>query len=178
MSQSLPDDIKPSRRSTKIMREHQNRIILDFIKQGINDADIMTELKLKRRTFQRRLQAIRQQHMTEVLDSQQTQAKASLLRICQDKIRWLDMQAVKIIMNPKEKTFDRLQAMDRSRQYQIDIAKLSIEGPTIFQLVPRDGFHSGTERTASELRDTPILPTPGSATTTTTTTTEDPNRVA
>ena len=174
MSESpLPDDIKPSRRSTKIMRDQQNSIILNYIRQGVNDADIMTALKLKRRTFQRRLESIRLQHMTEVLDSQQTHAKASLLRMCQDKIRWLDAQALKIILDPKEKTFDRIAAMDRSRQYQIDIAKLSIEGPTIFQLVPRDGLHLGDKRTAAQLRDTPILSESGSATGT-----EDSNRVA
>jgi hypothetical protein len=40
--------------------------------------------------------------------------------------------------------------MDLVRQYAIDIAKLYTEGPTIFQVIPRDGFHAGLKKTASE----------------------------
>ena len=110
----IPADIKPSKRTTKLMREQQNQRILGYIQAGATDQAIMTGLKLTRRTFERRMKQIRQMHMNEVLDQQQVQAKASLLRLCQDKIRFLDMEAQKIIMNAAEKTADRLAAIDKA----------------------------------------------------------------
>jgi hypothetical protein len=170
----LPADIKPSKRTTKLMREQQNHRIIAYIQSGATDQAIMTGLKLTRRTFERRMKQIRQMHMDEVLDQQQVQAKASLLRLCQDKIRWLDMHAQKILMNPAEKTVDRMAAMDRSRQYQIDMAKLSIEGPTIFHVTPEanereDGLYSRDQGAPTEFGNTPVLssaatPSPSAAT--------------
>ena len=157
----IPADIKPSQRTTKLMREQQNLRIIAYIQGGATDQTIMTGLKLTRRTFERRMKQIRQMHMDEVLDQQQVQAKASLLRLCQDKIRFLDVQAQKILMNPAEKTADRIAAMDRSRQFQIDIAKLSIEGPTIFHVIPEEGqgngLYSGDHAAPTEFSNPPLL---------------------
>ena len=47
--------------------------------------------------------------------------------------------------------------MDKVRQYAIDLLKLSIEGPMILQVVPRDGLHRGDKGTAALLRDAPLL---------------------
>ena len=104
----IPADIKPSKRTTKLMREQQNLRIIGYIQGGATDQAIMIGLKLTRRTFERRMKQIRQMHMNEILDQQQVQAKASLLRLCQDKIRFLDVQAQKILMDPTEKTVDRI----------------------------------------------------------------------
>ena len=157
----IPADIKPSKRTTKLMREQQNLRIIGYIQGGATDQAIMIGLKLTRRTFERRMKQIRQMHMNEILDQQQVQAKASLLRLCQDKIRFLDIQAQKILMDPAEKTVDRLAAMDRSRQFQIDMAKLSIEGPTIFHVLPetnhRDGLYSGDQGAPTEFSNPPLL---------------------
>ena len=122
----------------------------------------MIGLKLTRRTFERRMKQIRQMHMNEILNQQQVQAKASLLRLCQDKIRFLDIQAQKILMDPAEKTADRIAAMDRSRQFQIDMAKLSIEGPTIFHVLPetndnRNGLYSGDQGAPTEFSNPPTI---------------------
>ena len=169
----IPADIKPSKRTTKLMREQQNLRIIGYIQGGATDQAIMIGLKLTRRTFERRMKQIRQMHMNEILDQQQVQAKASLLRLCQDKIRFLDIQAQKILMDPTEKTVDRLAAMDRSRQFQIDMAKLSIEGPTIFHVLPeandRDGLYSGDQGAPTEFSNPPLLsstPTTSSPSTT------------
>ena len=159
----IPADIKPSKRTTKLMREQQNLRIIGYIQGGATDQAIMIGLKLTRRTFERRMKQIRQMHMNEILDQQQVQAKASLLRLCQDKIRFLDIQAQKILMDPTEKTVDRIAAMDRSRQFQIDMAKLSIEGPTIFHVLPeandngRDGLYSGDQGAPTEFSNPPLL---------------------
>ena len=153
----IPADIKPSKRTTKLMREQQNLRIIGYIQGGATDQAIMIGLKLTRRTFERRMKQIRQMHMNEVLDQQQVQAKASLLRLCQDKIRFLDIQAQKILMDPAEKTVDRIAAMDRSRQFQIDMAKLSIEGPTIFHVLPDDGLYSGDQGAPTEFSNPPLL---------------------
>lgn len=159
MTEPIPADIKPSRRTTKLMREQQNQRILGYIQAGATDQAIMLGLKLTRRTFERRMKQIRQMHMNEILDQQQVQAKASLLRLCQDKIRFLDIQAQKILMDPTEKTADRLAAMDRSRQFQIDMAKLSIEGPTIFHVIPEEGngLYSGDQGAPTEFSNPPLL---------------------
>ena len=161
------------------MIEDEKHKILNYIQAGATEATIMSQLRIQPRTFQRRMKSIREGHLKEVLNQQQADAKAFVLMICQEKMKWLQMQAQQIVMDKNTKTFDRLQAMDRVRQYTIDHAKLIIEGPTIFQVVPRDGLHQGDKRTAAELRDAPLLSESRPTTTTTTTTrTEDPNRVA
>lgn len=147
------------------MIEHEKRKMLEFIQAGANNEVIMQELNMPRRMFERRMKSIRESHLKEVLDSQTVQAKASVMKLCQDKLRWLEFQAQKIVMNPEARHFDKLQAMDRVRTFQIDQAKLIIEGPTIFQIFPTDGHHRGLEATANELRDAPTLQ---DATTTTT----------
>ena len=111
MSSGLPADIKPANRTTKLMREQQNKRILDYWKAGATDMDIMQELKLNRRIFQRRLAEIRRQHLNDIMDHNKSEAKASLLKICQDKIRWLDMRAQQIITDRNERTSDRIAAM-------------------------------------------------------------------
>ena len=153
---SLPEDIKPSTRTTKLMRDQQNTRILDFIKGGASDQFIISKLGLSQRTFERRMKEIRKQHMNEIIDQQQAEAKASLLRICQDKIKWLDIQMQNIVLDQNQKTFDRILAADRSRQYQMDIAKLSIEGPTIFRIT-KDGLYRRNDNSFLESGDTPIL---------------------
>jgi hypothetical protein len=153
---SLPPDIKP-RKPTRLMIEDEKTKILNYIMAGATDAAIMAGLKIPRRTFERRMKSIREGHLKGILNQQDAKVKASALMICQEKMRWLEMQAQKIVMDSTVKTFDRLQAMDRVRQYQIDYAKLLIEGPSIFQVVPRDGLHLGDKRTAAELRDAPLL---------------------
>jgi hypothetical protein len=139
------------------MIEDEKTKILNYIMAGATDAAIMAGLKIPRRTFERRMKSIREGHLKGILNQQDAKVKASALMICQEKMRWLEMQAQKIVMDSRVKTFDRLQAMDRVRQYQIDYAKLLIEGPSIFQVVPRDGLHLGDKRTAAELRDAPLL---------------------
>lgn len=150
-------DIKPSKRRTALMREYERRKILDYIQAGATDAAIMEQLKIPKRTFQRRMKEIREGHLKDVLNQQNADVKASMLMICQQKMKWLEMQAQRIVMDNTARHFDKLQAMDRVRQYQIDFAKLLIEGPTIFQVVPHDGLHHGDQRTAAELRDAPLL---------------------
>ena len=151
-----PADIRP-RKGTKLMREYEKRKILDYIKIGATDAVIMNQLHIPKRTYQRRMQEIRQGHLKEVLDQQTAEVKSSILILCQEKMRWLEMQAQAIVMDKNAKNFDRLMAMDRVRQYQIDFAKLLIEGPTIFQAIPRDGLHRGLKTTAAVFRDAPLL---------------------
>ena len=151
-------------RRTKNMIEEEKRKILEYIHAGANDAMIMSGLNIPRRMYERRMQSIRQSHLKEVLDSQTAEAKASAMKLCEDKLKWLEMRAQKIVMDPNAKHFDQLQAMDRVRTFQIDQAKLSIEGPTIFQIIPRDGLHRGLEATANELRDAPVLSEPAKIT--------------
>ena len=148
----------PRRRRTKFMIEVEKRKILEFIQAGATDRAIMEGLHIPRKMFERRIQSIREGHFKDVLDQQNVQAKASALMVCQEKMKWLEMQAQRIVMDVTTKPFDKLQAMDRVRQFQIDYVKLLIEGPTIFQVVPRDGLHTGDQRTAAELRDAPLLP--------------------
>jgi hypothetical protein len=162
---SIPSDIKPSKRSTRLMRDQQNKRILDYWKAGATDMDIMQDpqLKLTRRTFQRRVKEIRKQHLKEVLDSQQAEAKASLLKICEDKIRWLDMRAQQIIVDRNERTADRIAAMTLSRQYQMDIAKLSIEGPAVFRIT-ENGLYRRDDTTPFKWREPPVLSEPATIT--------------
>ena len=61
----IPADIKPSKRTTKLMREQQNHRIIGYIQGGATDQAIMSGLKLTRRTFERRMKQIRQMHMNE-----------------------------------------------------------------------------------------------------------------
>jgi hypothetical protein len=168
-SAPLPADIRPRNRTTKLMRDQQNKRIIDYWKSGATDMDIMLAEKMPRRTFQRRLADIRKQHLTEILDSQHAAAKASLLKICQDKIRWLDMKAQQIIVNPNERTADRIAAMALSRQYQIDIAKLTIDGPTVFRIA-NDGFHRRDNNTPIEPGKPVLLSESATPTTATATT--------
>ena len=139
------------------MIEKEKKKILNYIKAGATDTAIMDGLGIPRRTFERRMKSIREGHLKEVLNQQTAEVKSSILIMCQEKMKWLEMQAQAIVMDKTAKNFDRLQAMDRVRQYQIDYAKLLIEGPTIFQAIPRDGLHLGDKRTAAELRDAPLL---------------------
>jgi hypothetical protein len=159
MSQD-PGNAKPRQRRTQFMIEMEKRKILEYIQAGATDIAIMEGLHIPRKMFERRIQSIREGHMKQVLDQQGLEAKASALMVCQEKMKWLEMQAQRIVMDVTTKPFDKLQAMDRVRQFQIDYVKLLIEGPTIFQVVPRDGLHNGSQRTSAELRDAPLLPTP------------------
>jgi hypothetical protein len=167
MSLPIPADVKPRNRRTYIMIEEEKRRILDFIQGGATDSQIMKELKIPRRMFERRMKSIRESHLKEVLDKQTVDAKASAMKLCQDKLKWLELQASRIIMDPYARHFDKLQAIDRIRILQIDQAKLLIEGPTIFKIIPPDGLHRGLEATANELRDTPAISEITAATSTT-----------
>lgn len=159
---------------TRLMIDYEKRKILEFIRAGANNDVIMKELNMPVRMFERRMKSIRESHLKEILNEQTAQAKASVLKLCLDKLKWLEFQAQKIVVDHNARDFDKLQAMDRVRTFQIDQAKLIIEGPTIFQIFPTDGLHRGLETTANELRNTPQI----SGTIEAQTTTEDPNRVA
>jgi CheY-like chemotaxis protein len=155
------------------MIEHEKRKMLEFIQAGANNDVIMRELNMPRRMFERRMKSIRESHLKEVLDSQTVQAKASVMKLCQDKLKWLAFQSQKILMDPEARHFDKLQAIDRIRILEIDQAKLIIEGPTIFQIFPTDGLHRGLEATANELRDAPAISVSATAEAQTSTTTND-----
>ena len=157
MSSSLPANIKPRNRRTYLMIEEEKRKILEYVHAGATDDVIMKALNIPRRMYERRMKSIRESHLKQVLDSQTVQAKASVMRLCQDNLKWLQLQAQKIVVDPQARHIDKLEAMDRVRTFQIDQAKLSIEGPTIFRIVPPDGLHRGLEKTAALLRDTPAI---------------------
>ena len=146
------------RRRTKLMIEAEKRKILDYMATGASDAAIMHHLNIPERMYHRGMKSIRQDHLRQVLDSQSAQAKASILVQCMEKMKWLEMEATNIVANHNIKEIDRLQAMDRVRQFKIDQAKLFTEGPTIFRVVPRDGLHIGTQGTAALIGDTPAIP--------------------
>lgn len=146
------------------MIEEEKRRILEYIHAGATDDVIMKALNIPRRMYERRMQSIRKSHLNEVLNQQTAEAKASVMKLTQDKLKWLEMQAQKIVVDSNARHFDKLQAMDRVRNFQIDQAKLSIEGPTIFRIVPLDGLHIGDKRTANELRDAPPLSEPAAIT--------------
>jgi hypothetical protein len=127
-------------RRTRLMIEAENNRILDYMIQGASDRQVRKLLRLSPRNYEKRIKDIRESHMHEILDNQKVKAMASLLQLSIEKIQTLELQANVIISNATTKDEVRLQAMDRVRQYAIDIAKLYTEGPTIFQVIPRDGF--------------------------------------
>ncbi|MGA6923092.1 MAG: hypothetical protein WBY22_09225 [Nitrososphaeraceae archaeon] len=139
-------------RRTRLMIEAENNRILDYMIQGASDRQIRKWLRLSPRNYEKRIKDIRESHMHEILDKQKVKAMASLLQLSIEKIQALELQANVIISNATTKDEVRLQAMDRVRQYAIDIAKLYTEGPTIFQVIPRDGFHAGLKKTTSEAK--------------------------
>ena len=100
MSQPLP---KPRRRRTKYMIEIEKRKILEFIQAGATDRAIMEGLHIPRKMFERRIQSIREGHLKEVLTQQNLEAKASALMVCQEKMKWLEMQAQRIVMDEKRR---------------------------------------------------------------------------
>jgi hypothetical protein len=139
-------------RRTKLMIEAENSRILDLMIHGASDRQIQEWLKLSARNYEKRIKNIRESHLHEVLDKQNSEAKATLLQLSIEKIQALEMIANTIVANPKTKDEVRLAAMDRVREYAIDIVKLYTEGPTIFQVIPRDGFHAGLKKTADEAK--------------------------
>ena len=72
------------------------------------------------------------------------------------KVQALETQANNLMTTTKDEHI-KLAAMDRVRQYAIDIAKLYSEGPFLFSVIKRDGLHTGVQRTAAELRQPSIL---------------------
>jgi CheY-like chemotaxis protein len=144
-------------RRTKNMIEEEKRQILEYIHAGATDEVIMKGLNIPLRMYERRMKSIRQSHLKEVLNEQTAEAKASVMKLCQDKLKWLELQAQKIVVDAQARHMDKLEAMDRIRMFTIDQAKLIIEGPTIFRIVSPDGLHIGDKRTANELRDAPVL---------------------
>jgi hypothetical protein len=150
------------------MRDQQNEQILDMIKGGATDQYIISKIPLTRRTFARRMAQIRKQHLSDILDQQKLEAKASLLKICQEKIKWLDILMQNIVLDRNQKTIDRIAAANACRQYQIDLAKLTIEGPTIFRIT-KDGFYRRDDGTSIEPADKGLLQITTTDSTTTTT---------
>lgn len=115
------------------------------------------QLKLSDRVYERRINEMREESLKEVLDRNSAEARAQLLKQCIDKVQALETQANNLMIVTKDEHV-KLAAMDRVRQYAIDIAKLLTEGPFLFNLIQRDGLHIGDKRTAAELRDPQLLP--------------------
>jgi hypothetical protein len=119
---------------------------------------------------------MRKESLKEVLEHESAEARAQLLKQCIVKVQALETEANNLMTATKDEHV-KLAAMDRIRQYAIDIAKLYAEGPFLFNIIQRDGLHTGVQRTAAELVDPHLLPEslqqqqqdPA---------TDDPNRVA
>jgi hypothetical protein len=126
---------------------------------------VKQQLKLSDRVYERRIKEMREESLKEVLNRQSIETRAQLLKQCIVKVQALELQANDLMRTTKDDHV-KLAAMDRVRQYAIDIAKLLTEGPFLFNIIQRDGLHRGVQRTAAELKDQ-LDPA-----------TEDPNRVA
>ena len=142
------------------MVDHENNMIRDYIKSGATLYQIRESLKLSERNFRKRISKIRAQDLDKILEEQSAQARAATLENSKQIIQRLLLQANQIVNSNNERTADKLVAMDKIRQYAIDLLKLSIEGPMILQVAPRDGLHRGLDTTAPILRDTPLLSEP------------------
>ena len=144
-------------RRTKLMVDHENNMIRDYIKIGATLYQIRESLKLSERNFRKRITKIRAQDLDKILDEQSAEARSATLENSKQIIERLLLQANQILNSSTETTSNRLNAMDKVRQYAIDLLKLFIEGPMILQVVPRDGLHRGDKGTAALLRDAPLL---------------------
>ena len=63
-------------RRTKLMIDHENNMIRDYIKSGATLYQIRESLKLSERNFRKRISKIRAQDLDKILDEQSAEARA------------------------------------------------------------------------------------------------------
>jgi hypothetical protein len=167
--------VKPKKqRRTKVFIAFQKKRIIELLSTGASDADVKQQLKMSDRLYEDTIAVMRKEGLEQTLNQQTAEAKALFLQVSIKKIQALEIEANNVMLSAREPS-DKLAAMDRVRQYAIDIAKLISEGPFLFNVIQRDGLHRGLSATAAQLREPGLLQDDIQGATEPT---EDPNRVA
>jgi predicted ATP-dependent endonuclease of OLD family len=185
------EDQKKKKRRTKVVIEIENKRMVELLRAGASDRDVKQELQLTDRVYRQRMDKLSKGALEEVIANQSVESKALLLKSAIEKIQALELQANNIAQNARNDTI-RMAAMDRVRQYAIDIAKLLSDGPDIFKVfssggnvksnIQRPGLYNPNKgQPIKQLPSTAILSESGTQGSTTGNQTEqpnDPNRVA
>lgn len=122
----------PGKRRTKFMIEQENERILDYIRGGATDRQIMKWVGLTHRNYRKRIYQLQKQDMEQTLAEQSTEARAFTFQRIVEKIHNLEIKANQIMQSRTNSDHDKLEAMKFLLQLHEDEYSLKEFGPSRF----------------------------------------------
>lgn len=101
----------PGSRRTPFMIEEENRQIIQFIRAGASDKQIMHTLGLTWRNYQKRRRMIEKQDMNNTIASLTPEARASTMQRLIETMQDLRNQANQILNSPSTSARDRIEVL-------------------------------------------------------------------